>query len=104
HSTRPRPPTSPLVPYATLFRSEDGPPPGEEVGMVGVFGPGETVYRAFDLTPGDYVAVCFIPDYLGDGAPHLMHGMIQAFTVGERSEEHTSELQSREKLVCRLLL
>lgn len=65
------------------METEDGPPPGEEVGMVGVFGPGETVYRAFDLTPGDYVAVCFIPDYLGDGAPHLMHGMIQAFTVGE---------------------
>src|SRR5690606_40183270 len=26
------------------------------------------------------------------------------FAVGERSEEHTSELQSRENLVCRLLL
>src|SRR5690606_41079782 len=28
---------------------------------------------------------------------------MQEFQVGERSEEHTSELQSRENLVCRLL-
>src|SRR5690606_41375003 len=35
----------------------------------------------------------------------LMLGMVGSSTVaGLRSEEHTSELQSREKLVCRLLL
>src|SRR5256884_9364969 len=31
-------------------------------------------------------------------------GFATAFTLGERSEEHTSELQSRLHLVCRLLL
>src|SRR5690606_40942972 len=30
--------------------------------------------------------------------------VFQVFIVGDRSEEHTSELQSRENLVCRLLL
>src|SRR5690606_39429976 len=29
---------------------------------------------------------------------------VPAFVISDRSEEHTSELQSREKLVCRLLL
>src|SRR5690606_41397481 len=38
--------------------------------------------------PGDIIAVAGIPE----------------ITIGERSEEHTSELQSRENLVCRLLL
>src|SRR5436309_9900172 len=38
--------------------------------------------------------------------PHLPMGMdgLHAHTVAMRSEEHTSELQSRENLVCRLLL
>src|SRR5690606_41372304 len=30
--------------------------------------------------------------------------MAEAYRIAARSEEHTSELQSREKLVCRLLL
>src|SRR5690606_41764660 len=38
----------------------------------------------------------------GDGATHAAAGMLAPVT--ERSEEHTSELQSRENLVCRLLL
>src|SRR5690606_41185150 len=35
--------------------------------------------------------------------PELYHG-ISSFNIKTRSEEHTSELQSRENLVCRLLL
>jgi hypothetical protein len=33
-----------------------------------------------DLAPGDYVALCFLPD-AGDGAPHLAHGMALPFTI-----------------------
>src|SRR5690606_42151204 len=36
--------------------------------------------------------------------PSLAAAEIQADNISSRSEEHTSELQSREKLVCRLLL
>src|SRR5436309_9742202 len=36
--------------------------------------------------------------------PSKYQGLISQTTVGRRSEEHTSELQSRENLVCRLLL
>src|SRR5690606_39807039 len=37
-------------------------------------------------------------------AVDLAHGKVLGLGMGERSEEHTSELQSRENLVCRLLL
>src|SRR5690606_40370646 len=47
----------------------------------------------------------------GDGDAHLhaarklaRHGLGKALQMHARSEEHTSELQSRENLVCRLLL
>src|SRR5690606_20227004 len=51
---------------------------------------------------GDHVAE--VGD--GDGRPrpgHLQEGFVEP-QAGERSEEHTSELQSRENLVCRVLL
>src|SRR5690606_14966843 len=34
----------------------------------------------------------------------FMIGQLESYIAGRRSEEHTSELQSRENLVCRLLL
>src|SRR5690606_42091801 len=39
-----------------------------------------------------------------DGPPQRIGTHIVDVTTGHRSEEHTSELQSRENLVCRLLL
>src|SRR5690606_40473076 len=42
---------------------------------------------------------------LQSGATRYFHGHVVQFAyAGTRSEEHTSELQSRENLVCRLLL
>ncbi len=62
-----------------------GPPPATEAGVVGLFGPGETVYQTLDLAPGAYVAACCVPQHGpgGDGAPHFQHGMLQPFTVGD---------------------
>src|SRR3712207_8653899 len=82
-----RPPRSTLFPYTTLFRSE------VERG------------RASDA-PRDRVdhAVARAP---GQGAGKLEerhHRSRRAGVVAVRSEEHTSELQSRQYLVCRLLL
>src|SRR3712207_6949008 len=73
-----RPPRSTLFPYTTLFRSAGE---GRVVSIVGKAGLGKTSL----LTRGS--------EYLRD----------QGFWVA-RSEEHTSELQSRQYLVCRLLL
>src|SRR5690606_41003047 len=39
-----------------------------------------------------------------DGGPQAINPLLQAAVNRIRSEEHTSELQSRENLVCRLLL
>jgi hypothetical protein len=58
----------------------EGPAPAEPVGGVTGFGPGRTVVMEVDLIPGEYVAVCFVPDAT-DGVPHLEHGMLLPFTV-----------------------
>jgi hypothetical protein len=69
--------------------------PEEEVGSLiteaGATGPvaaGESVYTVADLTPGDYVVVCFVPTGMTafdgpppDGMPHAMAGMTAEFTV-----------------------
>src|SRR3712207_7428651 len=87
-----RPPRSTLFPYTTLFRSGPhavGEQLGEEVAAV--------VLRHAEQ-PGGEVLVDEQrrPTRLRVGAHHRV--------VDRRSEEHTSELQSRQYLVCRLLL
>src|SRR2546430_13107499 len=100
-----RPPTeSPLFPYPTLLRS--------------------VVYKARQRGAGRIVALKLIrADRLEDfpaeqrqqwlerfrteaqAAARLEHDhVVTVYEVGERSEEHTSELQSQSNLVCRLLL
>src|SRR3712207_7576182 len=83
-----RPPRSTLFPYTTLFRSRSGRRGGECV----VEGGQEDVVllRRADRDP--------------DALPRERAGDDRAGLEGGRSEEHTSELQSRQYLVCRLLL
>src|SRR5690606_41949170 len=89
------PPMSTLFPYTTLFRSSVDKHPNADklkVAMVDV-GTGEhlqIVCGAPNIAEEQKVAVATI----GSELP----------TPDGRSEEHTSELQSRENLVCRLLL
>src|SRR3712207_9146470 len=83
-----RPPRSTLFPYTTLFRSR-GRLLGEGVGHLVA----ERSGHDLRLLAGDLLGVGAV---LGREAP--------AGRVGRRSEEHTSELQSRQYLVCRLLL
>src|SRR3712207_7214397 len=90
-----RPPRSTLFPYTTLFRSLARPVGGvgERAGAVAIL--------QHRLVRGHRVAVaCAGVDRLGfgDDLHALQRGRIC------RSEEHTSELQSRQYLVCRLLL
>src|SRR3712207_7961853 len=80
-----RPPRSTLFPYTTLFRSLPVAA-GEDA--------------AAGQVPGARTGVrCGRPDRGGAGRQGLHRA-----TGAERSEEHTSELQSRQYLVCRLLL
>src|SRR3712207_8514150 len=81
-----RPPRSTLFPYTTLFRSE------------GVLGTSAVRGRVGERADG--------LEQLDDRAgPAVGHEKRQCVLVTRaRSEEHTSELQSRQYLVCRLLL
>src|SRR3712207_8449650 len=88
-----RPPRSTLFPYTTLFRSDGGADQGFE-------GVGLDVGRALDRDVAHAVAA--------DDQQSIGVGQRRAAPEAEvdvvRSEEHTSELQSRQYLVCRLLL
>src|SRR3712207_7904091 len=85
-----RPPRSTLFPYTTLFRSHVGEDKQDEAGERPAYGhaPAPAVAPA----PGEQQ-----PE--GEPRQHREDRLV----VG-RSEEHTSELQSRQYLVCRLLL
>src|SRR3712207_8536534 len=92
-----RPPRSTLFPYTTLFRSN----PGSNVGgIVDVLdgGAGSDTASFTGFTAG----VTATLNGLSDGTATL--GGLAIATLRNRSEEHTSELQSRQYLVCRLLL
>lgn len=58
-----------------------GPPPWEDVATLGPVSEGETTWVTMNLEPGEYTAVCFLPDLSGSGQPHVMLGMIESFTV-----------------------
>src|SRR3712207_8834695 len=81
-----RPPRSTLFPYTTLFRSGRERRHGEVERVEEV--PDLRVHRA-------------LGDVDDRGHHQHEHGEVER---GVRSEEHTSELQSRQYLVCRLLL
>src|SRR3712207_6975370 len=86
-----RPPRSTLFPYTTLFRSDVGRPWPGRVGDDGV------VARP----AGAVTAECGDSDGCGDEDGG---GAADGCDAGRRSGEHTSELQSRQYLACRLLL
>src|SRR3712207_8439835 len=90
----PRPPRSSLFPYTTLFRSPDVPhhAPLAQLFLERLADIFRAAFFAVDAPADEHVSVV-VPDLR---APFRAHG--------GRSEEHTSELQSRQYLVCRLLL
>src|SRR3712207_7598862 len=99
---RRRPPRSPLFPYTTLFRSvllAVALPQPQEVGEVVAAGPRRGGQR-----------VLVVVGRVGEVPVDRLHPLVGRLRVGGqrgdqlRSEEHTSELQSRQYLVCRLLL
>src|SRR3712207_7023195 len=84
-----RPPRSTLFPYTTLFRSGEGAgQAAQEVGQ----GVGQGTQQ--------------VGEGAGQAVQETGEGVGEAVSEfgRERSEEHTSELQSRQYLVCRLLL
>src|SRR3712207_7010964 len=88
-----RPPRSTLFPYTTLFRSHRLGVVQKQAGNVAVV-----------LVAGEPVQ----PGVVGNIPRHILVGQRvpggDQLHADRRSEEHTSELQSRQYLVCRLLL
>src|SRR3712207_7898405 len=87
-----RPPRSTLFPYTTLFRSV-------------VSADGRTIY--FTAEDAGQVNLFSVPAAGGNATVFIKpeRGAYGNLSMAEdRSEEHTSELQSRQYLVCRLLL
>src|SRR3712207_7161333 len=96
-----RPPRSTLFPYTTLFRSD-----GRYVAFTSYASnlvPGDA-NDAFDVFVRDTVAGTTTRVSLTDAGAPANGFSYQPAVSGDRSEEHTSELQSRQYLVCRLLL
>src|SRR3712207_8618000 len=83
-----RPPRSTLFPYTTLFRSYEGKP----------LTTGSALLGGYEQALPIQIPMTDIHE-VGTGG-----GSIARLKQGNRSEEHTSELQSRQYLVCRLLL
>src|SRR3712207_7866055 len=89
-----RPPRSTLFPYTTLFRSP----------IDVVIQPGVTATGVLRLGPGRARSHRHFAH--STRVPHCARACLGTAPVSlrRRSEEHTSELQSRQYLVCRLLL
>src|SRR5690606_40170321 len=86
-----RPPSSPLFPYTTLFRSRRSRLAGRRA--------------SDDQLIGDCLSRADAEAENGEGDQQdARRGRTLGQRNDQRSEEHTSELQSRENLVCRLLL
>src|SRR5438874_5216159 len=90
----PRPPRSTLFPYTTLFRSPRDPSASNESDLQNLWAIAEesAAEHGQEVRREDWRLV--LPVHLAETRKEAR----------ERSEEHTSELQSRRDLVCRLLL
>src|SRR3712207_7376601 len=94
-----RPPRSTLFPYTTLFRSAEAgdAPTGARYEVVR----GDLLALPFPDASVDRVIASEVLEHIPDDATAMAE---IARVLKPRSEEHTSELQSRQYLVCRLLL
>src|SRR3712207_7468296 len=92
-----RPPRSTLFPYTTLFRSGGDVAQADDGPAFRLDHHGAERVDAGEVGPGRDVAD-------GEVALRLAGRGLVVIRLECRSEEHTSELQSRQYLVCRLLL
>src|SRR5687768_17912847 len=93
-----RPPRSTLFPYTTLFRSVQ---PSTPVLLISAYADDSLKARAFEAGASDFIPKPFDRH---EFMCAVRRSLKRSPTMRSRSEEHTSELQSRLHLVCRLLL
>src|SRR5207253_10868918 len=97
------PPSSTLFPYTTLFRSDRGQRCDDRPDHLAAKHVERWELRELlDVRARDHAA---LHDAAADREDlRVAGGVVKRLRDGDRSEEHTSELQSRGHLVCRLLL
>jgi hypothetical protein len=66
--------------FEAWIQNPQGPPPANPVGGLSSLAPNLEAYFEVDLTPGDYVLLCFVT--APDGRPHTEHGMIHHMRIG----------------------
>src|SRR3712207_8614965 len=88
-----RPPRSTLFPYTTLFRSPEGRPMAKGKEARGII--------KLQSTESSH---CYFTEKNRNNTKERIQLKKYDPILRKRSEEHTSELQSRQYLVCRLLL
>src|SRR5690606_40202704 len=99
-----RPPRPALFPYTTLFRSRGAGAGGARTGRRPHGEPGARLRAGAALSVGGVERGAGEGgDDQGDAEVRPSPGVVVPQGSAGRSEEHTSELQSRENLVCRLL-
>src|SRR5688572_32413479 len=96
-----RPPRSTLFPYTTLFRSNHADPRAVRFVITGILVPVGVGVSVFAEVPDADEAVLLPEHRLGIADVRRAR---MTTLHDDRSEEHTSELQSQSNLVCRLLL
>src|SRR3712207_8848674 len=89
-----RPPRSTLFPYTTLFRSRQQVRDAVQPRAALVVGAHHVPRGLLDVGVVEHLVL----------RPRVLDPQLARLQVHRRSEEHTSELQSRQYLVCRLLL
>src|SRR3712207_8247754 len=89
-----RPPRSTLFPYTTLFRSIDATQTSAMLFLIII---GASLF-------GHMLTILRIPNQMVELVAQYHVAVFLFLAAAMRSEEHTSELQSRQYLVCRLLL
>ena len=69
--------------FLTTEGEPTGPPPVDFENSVGtaVIGPGQSQVVTWDLKPGSYAVLCFMPDYETAGPPHVAKGMITELKI-----------------------
>src|SRR5207253_7698124 len=100
----PPPPRPPLFPYTTLFRSEPPPSPAATPWMRVVTRISSFSYSVLSAWPSAS-RPALVTAYIESNANDSMVASLDVLTMSpppaaRRSEEHTSELQSRGHLVC----
>src|SRR3712207_8398363 len=98
-----RPPRSTLFPYTTLFRSGVAVADAAVAAALGPLHEREPAH-ALGVQPRALLAGGEVDVGLGPAARPEVLVAVEGRRAHPRSEEHTSELQSRQYLVCRLLL